>query len=155
MENNLCVQCKKRPIFIKKWSLCAFCYGWTYRNGQIPKRGSTLKKQIKCLDSIKSPQTINKYEHLGELEFARNFFTHNNWIPQPAQFSLNGLKYTPDFYDVETNTFIEVSRTRQAYSLNKAKYKLLRELFPKLNFEIRRPSGELLNEDSWDKAWEQ
>ena len=72
---------------------------------------------------------------------------HQNWIAQPAQFSLNGLRYTPDFYDGERNVFIEVSNTRQAYSANKHKYELLRKLFPKLGFEVRKPSGELLNKD--------
>jgi len=90
---------------------------------------------------------INKHEHLGELEFIKNFFIHQNWIPQPAQFKLDSVKYIPDFYDGERNVFIEISRTRQAYSANKHKYDLFRQIFSKLNFEIRKPTGELLDED--------
>ena len=98
-------------------------------------------------EGVITPQTVKKHEHLGELHFIRNYFTHKNWIPQPALFSLNGKGYKPDFYDVERNTFIEVSGTRQAYHANKDKYDLFRKLYPKINFEIRKPNGELLKED--------
>lgn len=146
MKKELCIKCKERPIFIKKWQLCKFCYHWQHRNGLIPNRGQIIKQAIKDFDSITSPSIISKYERLGELHFVKSYFTHRNWIPQPAQFNLDGQKYTPDFYDAERNTFIEVSRTRQAYSANKHKYDLLRKLFPKLKFEIHKPDGSLLEE---------
>jgi hypothetical protein len=107
--------------------------------------------RTKGLNSLTSRQIINQYEQLGELEFIKNYFNHKNWIPQPANFYLDGLKYTPDFYDAERNVFVEVSRTRQAYGQNKHKYQLFRELFPQLNFEIRKPSGELLDETTRQK----
>ena len=145
-----CILCGKRPVLVKKRGLCGFCYQKLYREGMIEGiglHGYSRKYADKDLDSIRSPKIINKYEHLGELEFIKNYFDHSNWIPQPANFCLDGLKYTPDFYDAERNVFIEVSRTRQAYSANKKKYQLFKRLFPKLNFEIRKPSGGLLNED--------
>jgi hypothetical protein len=65
-------------------------------------------------------------------------------------FKLNSEKYTPDFYDQERNVFIEVSGTKQAYQQSKHKYELFRDLYPNISFEIRKPTGELLN-DSRDK----
>ena len=97
-------------------------------------------------EKIHPAQNI-KTENLAEFDFVRNYFNHSDWIAQPATFRLNGTRYTPDFYDSKTNTFIEVSATRQAYSFNKHKYDLFRKLYPKLNFEIRKPNGELLEED--------
>jgi len=90
----------------------------------------------------KKPPYINE----AEREFINNFFSHSRWIPQPNRFRLNGYVYKPDFYDIQANAFIEVSATRQAYHANKIKYNLLRELYPNINFEIRKPTGELLNE---------
>ncbi len=139
MTDELCIECKERPILVKKRHLCQRCY----QNFRNSNRGL----------SIISPnhefmvQTEEKKEHQGEIDFIKNFFKHKNWIHQPGLFRLDGVNYSPDFYDVERNIFIEVSATRQAYFFNKEKYQALRKLFPKLGFEIRKPSGELLNED--------
>lgn len=155
MENNLCIKCNKKPIQIKKWGLCTSCYQSGWRDGLIPKKEKQIKNPEKILDKIKTVSVINKYEKLGEFDFIKNFFNHFNWIHQPAIFYLDGFKYTPDFYDEERNVFIEVSRTRQSYSANKYKYDLFRKLYPKLNFEIRKPSGDLLDETTRNKEWEQ
>lgn len=65
---------------------------------------------------------------------------------RPGLFRINGESYSPDFYDGETNTFIEVTGTKQAYSKNKEKYKKFKELYPKINFEIRNPQGQIIDE---------
>lgn len=145
---ELCVKCRERPVQIKKHSLCFRCYHRAWINKDI------------SID-IKNPKGVNSFQRQTgdqqkrEIEFIKNYFTHNNWIHHPAMFKLNGEKYTPDFYDQEQNVFIEVSGTRQAYEQAKYKYELFRDLYPNINFEIRKPSGELLNEESRDKQWEQ
>lgn len=144
MESNLCIECKKRPIEIKKRQLCRYCY-------QILRKqtGAFLNPETHQF----TKQTIRKHKLSREIEFIKNFFSHTNYTHQPAVFKLNGEYYRPDFFDIERNTFIEVSGTRQAYHANKHKYDLFRKLYPKLNFEIRKPTGDLLNEASRDKEW--
>ena len=135
-EDQLCIRCKKRLIYIKKRALCRRCYQKEHAQGNIPSPSGGLKET----------RGTKIRENEGEVQFIKNFFQHNNWTFNPAVFRLNGEKYNPDFYDGERNVFIEVSRTRQAYYQNKPKYDLMRQLYPKINFEIRRPDGELLDE---------
>ncbi len=90
--------------------------------------------------------TLKKMRHESELLFVRNHFTHNKWLPHPVMFYLDGTKYTPDFYDQERNAFIEVTGTKQAYSANREKYKMLRKMFPRIIFEVRNVQGELVDE---------
>jgi hypothetical protein len=79
-----------------------------------------------------------------EKHFAEVFFGENrNWFFHPKTFVLNGMRYTPDFYDVNRNTYIEVVGTRQAYHQNKAKYELIRILYPDVSLEIRNYTGEI------------
>ena len=133
MKKERCIECHKKPIHNKKRKLCVRCYQ------RLRHQASTANTSLLTED--------NPFAGRSEIEFIKNFFTHRDWIYHPALFRLNNEKYSPDFYDGERNMFIEVSATRQAYFFNKHKYELLRKLFPKLNFEIRKPSGELLNED--------
>lgn len=124
----LCIKCKKNPVFIKKRSLCVSCYQKEYR-----KRTTEMKKShFSCT----------------ELDFIKNFFTHNNWTFQPAIFRLEQDRYTPDFYDGERNVFIEVSGTRQAYHQNKTKYELFKRLYPKINFEVRNTDGNIRGQEN-------
>jgi hypothetical protein len=53
-------------------------------------------------------------------------------LPCNFRFS-NGDKYQPDFYCIDDNEYIEVVGTRQAYHLNKRKYKLLKKQYPTIN----------------------
>lgn len=87
----------------------------------------------------------SKY-HAAEMDFIRNFFTHPNWIYEAVTFRLDKTKYTPDFYDANTNTFIEVIGTKQAFFANNEKYASLKKLYPKIKFEVRLSNGELLDE---------
>lgn len=126
-------------------------YSGSYRNGRL-----SLESQKRVWDRqlgiikkepiYKAPESIRKHEHRGEIDFIKTFFSHTNWIHQPGMFRLDQGKYSPDFYDCERNVFIEVSATKQAYSRNKDKYALFRKSFPKINFEIRKPDGTLLDE---------
>ena len=134
---GLCIECKERPIYIKKRRLCSLCYG------RIQRR----EKKLIRPDHDYCSRTTAKIAYDSEILFIKNFFSHSNWLFRPTTFRLNGTNYSPDFYDGETNTFIEVSGTRQAYSRNKDKYKLFRKTFPQINFEIRNPDGEIINED--------
>ena len=136
-----CVECKERPIQIEKRKICRRCY-------------SRLRAQG-VLGGLSTFQNTTVY-HIAEMDFIKNYFTHNNWTYHPVNFRLNNNQYMPDFYDGETNTFIEVSGSRQAYHINKVKYDLLRKKFPLIKFEIRTPDGQLLQKDNngrfvWDK----
>ena len=94
---------------------------------------------------IKNPRDFG---HDSEIEFIRFYFTHKNWIYHPCQFRLNNgklEKYEPDFYDKETNTFIEVVGTTQAFYANKRKYIDFKNAYPLLNFEIRYKDGTLID----------
>jgi len=141
MENEtLCLNCGERPIQIKKRGLCYRCYHRAWARGLIVTK-------VKNPNGPGSFRRQNGDGQKREIEFIQAFFTHQNWIHHPAMFNLAEKKYTPDFYDGERNVFIEISGTRQAYHQNKDKYQLFRKLFPKLLFEIRKPSGELLDEE--------
>jgi len=146
MENILlCKICNKRPIFIKKWEMCEACYRMAYRKGQLKIEKMGYKD--------KSSPTINKLEHEGEISFVNNYFKGREYLYHPVLFHLNGLRYTPDFYDPINNTFIEVSATRQAYHANKTKFELLKKYFPKINFEIRKPSGKIIDPNDDRLNW--
>lgn len=95
--------------------------------------------------------------HAAEMDFIKNFFKHPNWVYEAVTFKLEKAKYTPDFYDANTNTFIEVISSKQAFFANQQKYEILRKFYPKIKFEIRLSNGELLNaEGVWQrKYWKQ
>ena len=103
-----------------------------------------------------------KYMASKEKEFVENYFGpagfNDRWLYNSVTFWLEGKymnsKYTPDFYDVDRDVFIEVSGTRQAYHGSKVRYDMLRKQYPNLKFEIRQPSGKLLNEEGKNKNWE-
>ena len=134
---DLCKECNKRALHIKKRKLCAICYQRLRRSGE-------------CLSP--TGKTIS-YKGAKEIEFVRNYFNHKNWIHHPATFHIENEIYSPDFYDGEINTFIEVVGTRQAYHKNKHKYDLFRKIFPLLKFEIRTSDGKLLQNKKNRIAW--
>ena len=138
---ELCIECKERPIVNKKRQLCRRCYH-KLRN----EVGPFLKSEDYYSTIPLKPRSEKSHQNFREIEFIKNYFTHNNFIYSPAVFKLKGTTYTPDFYDAKTNTFIEVSGTRQAYSANKDKYQKFRDLYPKLNYEIRNSDGEIIDE---------
>ena len=140
----MCIHCKKeKPIYCKKRGLCRQCYGQIRK-----KQGSFINPKTHDYKA-----GLKEYEITREVEFIKNFFEHNNWLHQPAVFRFNGEKYSPDFYDIDRNVFIEVSGSRQAYHQAKEKYASFREHFPQINFEIRKSDGSLLNEETRDKSW--
>lgn len=109
---------------------------------------------------------IETIRNRREKIFAQLFFDNGNWISQPRTFVFSdGTKYTPDFYDVDRDVYIEVVGTRQAYSLNKDKYAKMAKEFEAFGFECRRFTGELYitipknelrkrNPDHVDAWWE-
>jgi len=124
---DMCISCGNRPVEVKKWRRCKRCYQ-QYRRG-------------KGFENNTAPS-----RYCSEMDFIKNFFEHKNWIYQPGTFRLGNEKYSPDFYDGERNIFIEVSGSQQAFSNNRHKYQKFIELYPKINFEIRYTSGDLLND---------
>ena len=132
---DLCIKCKTKPVHIKSRGLCNVCVNRYYRE-------ETKKKAPPEHDSL---YRQNKIRFQSEIDFIRNFFTHSNWVYQPAHFRLDGGGYQPDFYDGERNVFIEVSGTRQAFYNNLEKYRVFIRTFPKLNLEIRRANGDLIS----------
>lgn len=138
----MCIDCQERPIAIKKRQLCSRCY-----NAFQKRHGPILTFETRVMANASTKR---------EIEFIKNFFKGaTSWLHHPAIFRFNGTSYEPDFYYTKQNVFIEVSGTRQAYHKNKDKYAAFRKAFPHIKFEIRQPSGELLNEGSRDKDWQQ
>jgi len=125
-----CSICDNPIIYAKKIMLCQYCYN---------------KERRKSINSGK--HLVKEHPIYGrELTFLKNFFDHKNWIHHPATFHLDDSDYSPDFYDGERNTFIEVSGTRQAFSANLDKYKEFKRNFPSINFEVRKIDGTLISE---------
>ncbi len=154
---NLCKECNLRPIIHQKEKLCKKCY----KRLILPDKGICIRCEIRPVEHLKRQLCASCYRYLRrnnelggpldpivgrELEFADNYFTHSDWLYQPATFKFSGVYYTPDFYDSMRNVFIEVAGSRQAYHANKHKYSLFRKSFPKLLFEIRKPSGTLIDD---------
>ena len=139
---ELCIDCKKNPITVKKRGLCARCY-------------QRLRKEHGRLFNPDSPISNLAGKHRNrEIIFVQSYFESNkDWIHQPACFYLDGTKYTPDFYDKKRRVFIEVSGTRQAYEQSRRKYEMFKATYPDIKFEIRHPSGKLLDPEK--PQWEQ
>jgi hypothetical protein len=126
MQKVKCMQCRLREVYAK--GLCKYCYSEAYRQA---KRQSPV--------------------YSSEMEFVRNYFTHKNWVSQPAKFRLKFMgvdlkTYTPDFYDGETGVFIEVSSCSTAYWQGKATYDAFRKSYPTLTLEVRDIDGNLCEE---------
>ena len=128
---NLCINCRKNPIYIQKRGLCQGCSSKYYTERYRQKKDRKIKSEVR---------------HGAEVEFIKNFFVSGkNWIYLPAKFKLNGTTYEPDFYDGERNVFIEVSGTRQAFHYNKHKYRQFAKTYPLIAFEVRQASGDLID----------
>jgi len=141
--SNLCTACNKRPIENLKRRLCMKCY-------------QQLRKKGKIIPGVRARHILQKEESIREMQFIKSYFTHQDWIYEPATFRVNDLKYTPDFYDMVRNMFIEVAGTRQAFHANKHKYGIIKECFPLIGFEIRLPNGNLLSTDENGRyIWEE
>lgn len=134
-ENALC-KCGK-PAVVR--DMCRKCYGVEYRRGTYSD-GNPYKKGT---PRNPSPSWARRVEHAAEIMFIKNYFTHKEYIYQPAMFYLEGAgRYTPDFYNLRTGAFIEVVGTRQAYHANKHKYAAFKTSFPTLVLEIRDVNGD-------------
>lgn len=130
---ELCIKCNKEPILVKSRKLCSGCAQRFYQRRFKQKN-----------PSISGSRYDHKVRFNNEVDFIRNFFKHSNWTYQPATFRFNGEIYQPDFYDSERNMFIEVAGTRQAFHDNISKYRKFIKAYPKIGFEIRYTSGQLL-----------
>lgn len=133
---NLCISCKKLPVYVKKSGFCKNCYQYYRRQ----ERGDTK-------------QPYYRIKHTSEVEFIKHFFKHKNWYYHPAIFKANGFRYEPDFYDGNRNVFIEVSASRLALEGNQEKYKKFIKAFPHFTLEIRRSNGELLDINDKRQHW--
>jgi hypothetical protein len=113
--------------------MCRKCYGHEYRKGTY-SGGNPYKK-----GTTRNPSTTGllRAEHASEIRFIKNYFTHKDYIYQPAMFHLGDAgRYTPDFYDPNTGAFIEVVGTRQAFHANKHKYAAFARAFPTLVLKV-------------------
>jgi hypothetical protein len=83
----------------------------------------------------------------AELAFIR-LFPDLTLRYEPETFYLsNGTKYVPDFYCEESEAFIEIIGTRQAYYNNRHKYELFRrEYFPLVMVVVRGGTASLFEE---------
>ncbi len=57
------------------------------------------------------------------------------------RFPLNGTTFRPDFHVPGTQTFYEVSGTRQAFHANKHKYEEFQQCYPHLTLTVVKPDG--------------
>lgn len=136
---DLCIECGKMPIHIKKHKLCQRCYGQAYR----------AKKAKQPRDKASAEQLKVNSVHKREMEFIKNYFTHRNWKYEPCTFWLGEHCYfIPDFYDGEKNIFIEVIGSRQRYHIAKPKYAMFGEQFPGMILSLRMPDGSEFNPDN-------
>lgn len=59
------------------------------------------------------------------------------YIHHPCIFHFpDGMRYTPDFYCIDDNVFIELICTRQAFFQNKHKYNAIKLHYPQVSFQI-------------------
>jgi hypothetical protein len=58
-----------------------------------------------------------------------------------TRFELNGTHYRPDFFDQQSQTYYEVSGTRQAYHANKGKIRAFRKAYPHITLLVVKPDG--------------
>ncbi len=122
-----CIICNEaKKIYCQKRRMCASCYQIWYKQKDKPNAKQRYQDKI---------------FHLTEVEFIKNFFTHQNWVYQPANFRVNHHRYCPDFYDGERNIYIEVAGTFQAFYKNRVKYRDFIETYPKIDFEVRTSKG--------------
>ena len=131
---NMCKDCGHRPVLIKKHRLCSPCYQRERRRNRNVAGGGVIR-------------------HDSEINFVKNFFIHNNWRHHPVIFRLDSGNYEPDFYDGERDMYIEVVGTRQAFDANREKYKEFIKTFPKVGFEIRKVSGEIVDLKAGRQSW--
>lgn len=145
MERQRCSECRKvTVIFNKKNMLCSRCYGAIYRSR---KKDAERRKNGNVV-SVPPRITEDALGRASEILFIQNFFSDNpRWIHEPATFKIRtGELYRPDFFDIDRQTFIEVSANRQAYHQNAEKYSIFRETYPCIAFEIRYVDGSLLDD---------
>ena len=115
ISNEPCLQCGKMPIYIKSVGLCLSCYHHM-RYIKINKR---IKKHF-----------------MAEEKFLVEYGNSSKLIYEPCVFKFKGLKYRPDFYDPDTNEFIEIVGTRQRWHQNRDKLQSFQETFPKIKLKI-------------------
>ena len=138
---DLCKECHERAVFCKKRQLCVRCYHEARkRAGGFPPTGLYTGLGRNTFEKYRKKRNVN----LREMEFVRQYFSHRNWLPQPVTFHLPAFNYTPDFFDGETNAFIEVVGTYQAFYANRRKYVAIRKQFPTLKFEVRLYDGTIV-----------
>lgn len=130
---EICQKCGKEPIFVKKRGLGRKCYN---------AFTAELRRAKVEVSSVEDDGGHMAFE--AHLQFAAGFFGTKPFLYRAAIFRLgNKRTHTPAFYDVARDTWIDVIRTRQAYHITKDRYAELRQRFPGLKFELRRPDGSL------------
>ena len=129
-QPQLCKDCQERPVLIKKTQQCRLCYQ-RQRKKDIRKGRPIVRGHV---------------HHDCEFRFIQEFFKEDTkWRHECVRFLANGHYYTPDFYDLERDVFIEVCGTRQAFHENVKKYKEVVRAYPKIQFEFRHPDGRLID----------
>ena len=155
----ICSECQKREVHVKKRGLCFKCYQrLRTKHGAYKDRPDWKQRKITTYsyDSklmVYSDEQSNQICYENEMEFVKNYFEHSNWVHRPGRFKVYNRSYHPDFYDGERNVFIEVAATRQAYHQNKNKYKQFKEVYPKINLEVRTTDGRLLEDKPKGEKW--
>ena len=111
---------------------------------EIRRRGVAEAETTDILESSAPAQTA-KFAHESEREFAGILdFYCIRWEYEPRTFPLrwdafgNPIEsFTPDFYLVDHDLFIELTTLRQRLVTKKnRKLRLLRELYPEINIKL-------------------
>jgi len=122
-NSKRCHRCQQDKISIKKRNLCGKCNVLALNKGEL------------------SPPVIK-----AEYDFAENYCGSDSLLHHNATFKFNGLRYTPDFYDVDRDVFIEVVASFVEYKSIKLRTSMFKKYYPNLGFEIRYPNGEVVPE---------
>jgi len=136
MKKELCSQCGKHEIAIKKRRLCRNCYARLHRNGQLDGCGGTNTGV-----NVTSPRFRR------EVDFAVSFFdSTEDYLYEPSVFFVpEHGRYTPDFFDKRRGVFIEVVGSKQALSANRKKMEAFVEHYGNgILFEVRNTQGEMI-----------
>lgn len=141
----ICKECKtEKPILNQKRELCYSCY---YRlrkqnpNEFKPKYLNRYKTNRSSRPTIEEKTSNNRAYYKREMLFIQNCLQNRRWLYQPVTFHCKNYNYTPDFYLLDENIFIEVIGSTQAYYSNLHKYRHIKQCFPYINFEFRLQDG--------------
>jgi hypothetical protein len=127
-EPELCVNCNKNPISIKKRKLCPVCYRKMRKSGEIIT-GS--RQKVEGMDIYRCTE--------AQMEYAASYLqAGSTWRPAVFRLPPGGKisKFTPSFWDSKRQAFVQVVATRQAYGQYRDTYRAMKAAYQGLPFLV-------------------